>query len=65
MENLIISSRINDLQIQKNVFLKECNAMYPYKLQHSSIGEKPIFFLEINNSGRWNKNVLGGKTSRK
>ena len=48
----------NDLQMQYNVFLKECNGLYSYKfesiqskLQHSSTGKSPIFFLKINNRG--------------
>ena len=48
----------NDLQMQYNVFLKECNALYSHKfesiqskLQHSSTGKSPIFFLKINNRG--------------
>ena len=48
----------NDLQMQYNIFLKECNALYSYKfesiqskLQHCGTGKSPIFFLKLNN--RW------------
>ena len=42
----------NDLQMQYNVFLKECNAMYSYKFESiqsfsTPVGKSPIFFLKL------------------
>ena len=55
----------NDLQMQWNVFLKECNAIYSYKFESirsfsTPVGKRPIIFLKINNMEGWGVEVGGG-----
>ena len=55
-------SKENDLQVQWDVSLKECNAMYSCKLESIrsfSIGKRRIF-LKINNRKRWGEDGVGG-----
>ena len=59
-------SKENDLQMQQNVLLKECNAMYSYRFESiwsfsTPVNKRPNFSLKINNreGGRGGGGGLG------